>query len=307
MADDTDILVFKVEGVEHEIVLDSSTCPRTLAQLQATLPATVDIHCAKIAGSHIMWPVPFVERVENAADVLDMPAGSFFFWPERQYLEITYDALQAETASVNYLGQIRGDMTWLREYAERQRREQGRVLFTAKVYLKGMDRESVPGKAHSVQDGSAWSGLKEARRKAWAAEPADVARLLARRGLNIPFGPLAMAEGELRKLHELLWRLWNAGPKIAGSEKIAIARFAVEAAVTRVGGFCHMSDTALVLEKLIDCVSEPPASLDEILVEGILYTGRMAAWLDLHIQWWPINELTLKTLENKSSQRKAGQ
>lgn len=307
MADDTDILVFRVDGVEHEIVLDGSSCPRTLAQVKAVLPATVDIHCAKIAGSHIMWPVPFVERVENAADVLDMPAGSFFLWPERQYLEITYDALQAETASVNYLGQVRGDVMWLRDYAERQRRAQGREFFTAEVYLKRMDRQSVPSKDHPAQDGSAWIGLKEARREAWSAEPADVARLLARRGLNIPFGPLSMAEGELRKLHELLWRLWNAGPGIADSEKISIARFAVEAAITRVGGFCHMSETSRVLENLIECLSERPALLEEILVEGILYTGRMAAWLDLHIQWWPINELTLKTLENDNFPRKAEQ
>ncbi|MBZ0164671.1 MAG: hypothetical protein K8H74_18410 [Notoacmeibacter sp.] len=307
MADDTDILVFKVDGVEHEIVLDGSSCPRTLAQVKANLPATVDIHCAKIAGSHIMWPVPFVERVEKAADVLDMPAGSFFLWPERQYLEITYDALQAETASVNYLGQVRGDVTWLSDYAERQRREQGRELFTAEVCLKGVDRQAVPGQDLPPQDGSPWTSLKQARREAWSAEPADIARLLARRGLNIPFGPLAMAEGELRKLHELLWRLWNAGPEIADSEKISIARFTAEAAITRVGGFCHMTDTALVLQKLIACLSEHPADLDEILVEGTLYTGRMAAWLDLHIQWWPINELTLKTLENTNSSRKEGQ
>lgn len=305
MADGTDVLIFKVEGVEREIVLDGSRCPRTLAQVKAILPATVDIHCAKIAGSHIMWPVPFVERVENAADVLDMPAGSFFLWPERQYLEITYDALQAETAAVNYLGRVRGDVEWLRDYAGRQRREQGRELFIAEVYLKGTDAGPAPVAAGPAAGVSVWSDLQEARRAAWAAEPADVARLLARRGLNIPFGPLAMAEGELRKLHELLWRLWNAGPEIADAEKNAIARFAVEAAITRVGGFCHMTDTALVLEKLIACLSEPPAGLDDILVEAILYTGRMSAWLDLHIQWWPINELTLNTLENANSPRKA--
>ena len=301
-----EILIFKVEGVEHEIVLDASRCPRTLSQVKAALPAVVDIHCAKIAGSHIMWPVPFVERVEDASDVLDMPAGSFFFWPERQYLEITYDALQAETASVNYLGQVRGDIAWLREYAGRQRQRQGAALFCAEVYLK--DGQTA---ANSTPDGSPADGgdalalLRHARLGAWAGEPADVAALLARRGLNIPFGPLAMAEGELRKLHELLWRLWNAGPAIAEPDKRTIARFTTEAAITRIGGFCHMSDTARVLEALVACVDEPSGPLEDILVEGILYVGRMAAWLDLHIQWWPFNEATLQTLEQTNSLRKA--
>ena len=296
MGGEADILIFKVEGVEREILLDGTKCPATLAKVKAALPATVDIHCAKIAGSHIMWPVPFVEAVENASDVLDMPAGSFFFWPERQYLEITYDALQAETAAVNYLGCLRGDVSWLRDYADRQRQGQGTAVFTAEVYLKDAPANAAP-EPDEADDGSALSGVRAARRAVWGAEPSDVAGLLARRGLNIPFGPLSMAEGELRKLHELLWRLWNAGGAIADAEKVAIARFATEAAITRVGGFCHMSETAAVLEKLIAALADGSARLDDVLVEGILYSGRMAAWLDLYIQWWPINEMTLKTLE----------
>ena len=103
----------------------------------AALPARVDVHCAKIAGSHIMWPVPFVERAEKASDVLAMPPGAFFFWPERQYLEITYDALQAETAAVSYLGRLTDDVGWLRDYADRQRRSQGRAIFTAEIFVPG--------------------------------------------------------------------------------------------------------------------------------------------------------------------------
>src|SRR5215470_7494720 len=130
-------LIFKVDGTEHEIELDGAHAPRTLAKIVDTLPATVDVHCAKIAGSHIMWPVPVVERVETASDVLAMPPGAFFYWPERQYLEITYDALQAETAAVSYLGRMTGDVAWLRDYADRQRREHGRKIFIAQVFVRG--------------------------------------------------------------------------------------------------------------------------------------------------------------------------
>ena len=281
-------LVFEAEGVAHEIELDTRQAPQTLAKLLDTLPATIDIHCAKVAGSHIMWPVPFLQRVETASDVLSMPPGAFFYWPERQYLEITYDALQAETAAVSYLGQLKGDVAWLRDYAERQRRQQGRTLFTARLSQPG----AAPAASEPPGNGaSAWDRLRAARLAAWEAPPTDVAALLGRRGLNFPFGPLAIAEGELRKLHELLWRLWNDGPV---RDQASIARFLIEAAISRVAGFCHMTETGQALADGSVCLSERP--VDDVLSELILYSGRMAAWLDLHISWWPINELTLDTL-----------
>lgn len=289
-------LIFKVDGIEHEIELIDTHAPRTLARLLETLPATVDIHCAKIAGSHIMWPVPFVERVEKASDVLTMPPGAFFFWPERQYLEITYDALQAETAAVSYLGRLKGDVAWLREYAERQRREQGRDTFTAEVFLRGGKAAAATPKPAGDD---AWTRIRSARLEAWDAQPSDVQALLDRRGLNVPFGPLSMAEGELRKLHELLWRLWNEPARRSDAEKAVIAAFALEAAITRVGGFCHMLDTAAILQDGIACLEGKVAPVEDVLVELILYTGRMAAWLDLHICWWPMNELTLDVLNNR--------
>ena len=292
----TETLIFKVDGAEHEIELDGACAPRTLAGVIDALPATVDIHCAKIAGSHIMWPVPIVERLETASDVLAMPPGAFFYWPERQYLEITYDSLQAETASVSYLGRLAGDVGWLREYADRQRREQGRRIFTADVFVRGRGNALTAVEPDGPEP---WRRICRARREAWRGQPADVQALLDRRGLNLPFGSLAMAEGELRKLHELLWRLWNDGERRADDEKVAIAVFALEAAVSRVGGFCHMQATADTLRDGIDCLRQGASAVQEILVELILFVGRMAAWLDLHICWWPMNELTLQARHDR--------
>jgi hypothetical protein len=290
-------LIFKVDGVEHEIELADAYAPKTLAKVLANTPATIDIHCAKIAGSHIMWPTPFVERAESAADVLDMQPGSFFFWPERQYLEITYDALQAETASVSYLGRLKHGADWLRDYADRQRRQQGRAIFTAQLYLRDAEAPSLP----DPEPGSeALRRIRGARIAVWKKQPAEVDALLNRRGLNIPYGPLSMAEGELRKLHELLWRLWNQQGTRNDAEKAAIASFVLEAAITRVGGFCHMLDSASVFQTGIDCLAAKSDAIDDILVELILYTGRMAAWLDLHICWQPINELTLQAYKTRN-------
>jgi hypothetical protein len=294
----TETLTFRVDGAEHEIALDGAHAPGTLAGIIAALPATVDVHCAKIAGSHIMWPVPVLERLETAADVLAMPPGAFFYWPERQYLEITYDALQAETASVSYLGRLVGDVAWLRDYADRQRREQGRRIFTADVFVRGDSSARADPESESGGP-DVWRRLCRARRDAWRAQPADVQALLDRRGLNLPFGSLAMAEGELRKLHELLWRLWNEGERRADGEKVVIAVFALEAAVSRVGGFCHMQATAGILRDGIECFRHAAAPTQDILAELVLFAGRVAAWLDLHICWWPMNELTLEALHRR--------
>ena len=294
------ILVFKADGVEREIEVDGRQAPETLRKVLGALPATIDIHCAKIAGSHIMWPVPFVQAVEKACDVLSMPPGSFFFWPERQYLEITYDALQAEAAAVSYLGRLKGDVGWLREYADKQRRGQGSSIYTAEFFLR--DGPLNPPEPREPANGDPWTRLRSARAAAWFEEPGDVAMLLARRGLNIPFGPLSMAEGELRKLHELLWRLWNEGSARSDVDKVAIARFAIEAAITRVAGFCHMTAAGSVLEDGLRCLADADRPLAETLEELVLYVGRMAAWLDLHICWWPINELTLETLSKTKDQ-----
>jgi len=108
-----------------------------------------------------------------------------------------------------------------------------------------------------------------------------------------------MAEGELRKLHELLWRLWNEEERRDDAEKARIACFAIEAAITRVGGFCHMLDTAAVLQAGIACLEAGNDPVEDVLVELILYVGRMAAWLDLHICWWSMNETTLDALKNR--------
>lgn len=288
-------LIFRVEGEDHPIELADGFAPETLRAVIGLVPASIDIHCAKIAGSHIMWPVPFLARMEAAQDVLSMPPGAFFYWPERQYLEITYDALQAEAAEVNYLGRLKHDPAWLRDYAERQRREQGRAVFTAELLPgPGLEPARRPEPARVAEP---LATVRRARIAAWEAQPEEIAELLARRGQMIPFGPLHMAEGEMRKLHELLWRLWEGrGETRSDDDKRKIAVFALKAAISRVAGFCHLLETGAVLEAGITCLEDKACETDAALEELILYCGRIAAWLDLHICWWPMNETTLGAL-----------
>lgn len=290
-------LIFKVDDVEYEIELDDSHAPETLKKVLSCLPQEVDIHCAKVAGSHIMWPVPFLAKLEKSSDVLSMPPGAFFFWPERQYLEITYDALQAETAEISYLGKLKGDVDWLRDFANRNRQQQGQKLFFAQIYLNSEEQER--GQSEVSVSNDPWGRLKKARHLAWQAQPDEVSGLLARRGLNIPFGPLSMAEGEARKLHELLWRLWIDTDRYNDDEKKRIAEFCIEAAVTRIGGFCHMLEVGDRLQDGIAVLNERKIETNQVLEELVLYIGRIAAWLDLHICWWPMNEMTRNAQEGR--------
>lgn len=113
-------LTLSVDGEDFSITCND-TAPRTLAALGRILPFGLQLHTPKIAGAHIYWHAPMVEEVEGGIAVLDAPPGAFIYWPVRQFLEITYAPLQAETAAVTVLGQLDGPVERIAELAQRLR------------------------------------------------------------------------------------------------------------------------------------------------------------------------------------------
>src|SRR5690625_1754400 len=101
-------LDFVYAGQRYTIALDHAGAPNTLAQLQEHLPVRIDLHCAKIAGRHIFWHAPFIAELERGQDVLSVPPGTLLYWPERQFLELTYGPLQEEAAQITVLGRLTG-------------------------------------------------------------------------------------------------------------------------------------------------------------------------------------------------------
>lgn len=286
-------LIFTCEGRDHEIELIDSPGSETLRQLTEWLPAEITIHCAKIAGCHIYWPSPILARLEHATDIHRLPPGSFLYYPDRQYLEIIYDELQAEKAAVTHLGQLKGDVAWLREFATRQRREAGSKIFTAALCIK----DAGPLKpAPQAQGNDRWSRIRRARRLIWAAEPLEVAHMLENNGHNIPFGPMATADAYFRCVQESLWQLWNRPERFPDAGNRAAAINAMELGIARIGHYCHLTDSEAFLEDAIACVEAGDVALPELLSEVIFYCSRMSNWVDLHIPWYPANELTKKTL-----------
>jgi hypothetical protein len=281
-------LIFRCEGINHPVAVDDSRAPRTVAALEAWLPAEITIHCAKIAGCHIYWPTPILELLEGSSDIHSLPPGAFLYYPDRQYLEITYDALQAETAAVNPLGIFEGDIGWLRDFADRQRKAHGQRIFTASLFFQG--QESVRP-AKPIPDGTPYERLCRARAAVWKKMPAELESFLARDGLNIPFGPTITAEGEFRRTQELIWRLWRNSHGHDESVLRAIAREALDLMLARVVGYCHLHEAGRVLEEAQAALSDTAVPAKSVLGELTLYCGSMAGWLDLQVPWWEANQI----------------
>jgi len=270
--------------------------PLAIAGLLDSLPARIDIHCAKIAGRHIFWHAPFIAPLEQGRDVTALPAGTFLYWPERQFLELIYGDLQAESAQVSVLGRLRGDVGWLRALGERVTRRQGHEVIWAEL-TAGQPGASKAAGLQDARPEAAWpqdkryAALRQARIAIWQSEPDCIKRLASRRGIMLPYGPLSMAEGEFRKLQELLWRLGSPlAVDIPPAERGRHAAFLIDAFLSRIVGLCGLHESGAVLEQAAALLRDHPDAAPAVLEEAILYAGRMAAWLDLYIPWHTLNE-----------------
>jgi hypothetical protein len=280
-------LTLSTPDVTLPILLESDRAPRTANALLASLPSRIDLHCAKIAGNHILWHAPFVVDAEATGDVMQVPPGGFLYWPERQFLELVFDALQAESAQVTLLGRLDGGIADLRALGRHVQERQGHEP----LYAELASRDPVPAFAPKPSD-PALAGLVAARRRLWQAPPAEIATMMARRGVMLPAGPLIYAEGYARNLHEALWRLRAIA---RGGDTTFAARAGIDAiglAVSRIAGFCHLSESGAVLTQAAELLRGRPDLAAGIIDEAILISGRLAAWLDGRIAWNDLTEAT---------------
>lgn len=287
-----------------------------MALLLETLPSRIDIHCAKIAGRHIFWHAPFIAPLESPQSVLNAGPGTFLYWPERQFLELIYGELQAESAQVTILGHLTGPVDWLTRLGSDVTQYQGDRRFWATL-SRGAVPEPRPAPrlddcphAHAARKAHAQcnrpvieSGeqpdllvLRDAGRAAWLQEPDCLRTLVARRGIMLPYGPLAMAEGEFRKLQELLWGLYSAMQTAReGIDAPATGHFLIHAFLGRIVGLCGLEESGHILRLAALLLRTRPADAQTVLEETILYCGRMAAWLDLAIPWHRLNKAVLES------------
>lgn len=273
--------VLETELGDIPLICNEAEAPQTVAALRRSVPLDSQLHTPKIAGSHVYWHAPFVCDLEGSSDVMDMAAGAFFYWPDRQYLEISFAPLQAETATVTPIGQADCPVELLVELGQRLRLTQGRERNAIRLRATG------PVPAPAVEPDTPLSAF---RREIWAAMPEEIAAMPARRAIMHPLGPMLYAEGDARNLHELLW--WVR--KEAKGPNAAAARYAgallADKVATRLRDFCHLERSAEMVFAISRALSDPSLPQDRILEESILIAGRLSAWLDHIIRWNDLNE-----------------
>lgn len=275
-------LIFEADGISCPITCTDGA-PRTLAALARALPLPLQLHTPKIAGSHVYWHAPFVEDVEGGVDVLDATPGAFLYWPVRQFLEITFAPLQAETASVTLLGRIDAPVDRIVELGARLRRQAGRRVFEGMLHCSDggdatADSPDVPGAIHA------------GRLALWRACPDEITRLAQSRAIMHPIGPVMQAESEARVLHETLWWVRSHLGTQDDSMLRGAACLALDKAAVRLRDFCHMTALPDLLFAAIAAIEDPAQPLAPMLDETILIAGRAAAWIDLLIPWNDLNE-----------------
>ncbi|WP_137389826.1 hypothetical protein [Rhodoligotrophos defluvii] len=274
--------VLETELGDIPLVCDEAAAPRTVAALHRSMPMEAQLHTPKIAGSHIYWHAPFVCDVEGSSHVMDMPAGAFFYWPERQFLEISFAPLQAETATVTPLGRAECPVELVAALGERVRLTQGRVINTVRL--------TPIGEALAGVEETAASPLAALRSAMWARMPDEVAALPSRRGIMHPIGPMIYAEADARNLHELLWWSREALQREDAAVVRSGAALAVDKAATRLRNFCHLDESATALDAIACALRDKGAPVGPVIDDAILIVGRLSAWLDLMIRWNDLNE-----------------
>lgn len=276
-----------IHDQNYDITCDEARAPRTLARLAGCLPYPLQLHTPKIAGSHIYWDGPFVEDAEGGVDIHSAKPGAFLYWPVRQFVEIIYAPLQAETASVTLLGHYDGPVERIEEMAKRLREQQGVRLFDGQLSI--LDLGGITP-TESVNDASLPAGLIAARDRVWASCPSDISQLRDSRALMHPAGPVFLAESEARVLHEMGWWLRE---RLATDDERDLrysGALTVNKCATRLRDFCHMSTTANALFELEAAYKNAEVKLAPLVELHILLAGRIAAWCDLLIPWNPVNE-----------------
>lgn len=288
-------LLFTAGGSRWSIACDRARAPRTLDALASTLPMELQLHTPKIAGQHVYWHAPFVQDVEGETDVMEAEPGAFLYWPQRQFLELTFAPLQAETAGVTVLGRIEGGLAELRELGRAVRQGHGRTPFDGR--LSGTDTGAAPASRNPEIPEGLPEDLVRRRVALWRACPADVGRMLASRAVMHPSGPLFLAESEARTLHELLW--WVRSGLETEDVRVSrrLAALACDKAGTRLRDFCHLRDSAGLILDLGEACGRADVPLAPLIDEAILAAGRLAAWLDLRIPWSAVDEAVRRALD----------
>jgi hypothetical protein len=117
-------LIVGEEAVTCELL--TMTAPDICAAIQKLLPYETDLHCAKMAGDEVFFPIPLMlDIAEGGTHTHDLSAGVLVYWPNRPLLCAFHEAPQEEDATVAVFAQVTQNLAGLGRICAQTRLRQG--------------------------------------------------------------------------------------------------------------------------------------------------------------------------------------
>ena len=268
-------IALKLNGRTAYFELFEKEAPITCQRLLEILPQKIDIHYAKFAGQEIFGVLPMMAPIESGKSLKEIDQGCVAFYPDRAFFCIYYGDLQDEEVSITVIGQLRADEDFIAEM-EKCRFHQGDVL---EIY----DPEAAP-KEHEPH-----SFLIDTK-MGWERIPDDIRRVYQKRGISLPGGPIIYADGESRKLADLVYTMYMSVCNGESWGREFMDRL-LDYNAFKIGGWCGMTDCAEDVLRYKALLADPEQDVKEVLVDLIYWVNRMSMWIDLLIPWEDITNL----------------
>ena len=265
----------RLNGKTAYFELFEKEAPITCANLLEILPQKIDIHYAKFAGQEILGVIPMMAPIEGGKSLDEIDEGCVAFYPDRAFFCIYYGELQDEEVSITVIGQLRADADFIAEM-EKCRFRQGDVL---EIY-----DPDAPAKEYAPHPFCIDTKMK------WDKLPDDIRRVFEKRGISLPGGPILNAEGESRKLGDMLYTLYTSVLKGEEFGKAFIGRL-LDYYAFKIGGWCGMTDCAQDIQRYKELLLDDTQDREAVLVDFIYWANRMNMWVDLLIPWEDVTEL----------------
>lgn len=273
-----DKLLISINNNKAHILLHNQEASHTIKKIKSILPQRIDLHYAKFAGQEVFGILPIIIPLENKKNVNNLEKGSVVYWPERQFLCIYYGEIQEEDANVTVIGKLLANEEFINEM-EKVRYKQG-----IPMVIKNDDKDN----HDQIKQYSHLDGINID----WYFLPVEIKKLASRNGVMQPGGPVFYAEGETRKLADILWVFYQFYQK-EGYIPLDILQNILLQSMNRIGGWCGLRTSEENLNKYRLMLLEKNKNISPILEDLILYTNRLNMWIDLLIPWEICNE-TLK-------------
>lgn len=265
-----DKFILSINNTIAQVILKNSNDLYTTQKIKSILPQKIDLHYAKVAGEEVFGVLPIIIPPEKGIDVNTLEKDTVVYWPERQFFCIFYGDIQEEDTNVTVIGKLAANEDFINEM-EKVRYKQGISMIIKNEDDK--EPEKIKSYSHLVNANFDWHSF-----------PDELKNLVKRKGIMQPGGPIIYAEGETRKLADILWTFYLFYQK-KKHIPVDILQDILLQSINRIGGWCGLKGSAEVIDQYRHILQGKNINTLTILEDLILYTNRLNMWIDLLIPW----------------------